>query len=240
MRPARIAPSSVPRATRRLPSRELLARPSANFRATRAVVAAGHRTAASTTRTPTTPATSLARLDAFPRDRAPARRRLRPAAGRKPRGSSRSAWPMRTRSASPTSRSARAASRACARKCRSRTGRFSKSPNSFIPRTQEIADTLPAGARTLAAAHAAGRARLVDRATRKGKVVKTTSISGFLLLYALSKLKPLRRRSLRFAAEQAALADWLDLVAETARTDYALAAASRAHAQPGQGLRRHP
>ncbi len=92
----------------------------------------------------------------------------------------------------------------------------------FHPRTQEIADTLPAGARTLAAAHRLG-ARLVDRLTRKGKVVKTTSVSGFALLYLLSKLKPLRRRSLRFAAEQAALAAWLDLVAETARTDYALA-----------------
>jgi indolepyruvate ferredoxin oxidoreductase beta subunit len=43
------------------------------------------------------------------------------------------------------------------------------------------------------------------------------------MLYALSRLKPLRRRSLRFAAEQAALTAWLALVAETARGDYALA-----------------
>jgi indolepyruvate ferredoxin oxidoreductase beta subunit len=64
---------------------------------------------------------------------------------------------------------------------------------------------------------------LLDRATRKGRVVKTTSITGFLLLYALSQLKPLRRRSLRFATEQAALASWLALVADTARADYALA-----------------
>jgi indolepyruvate ferredoxin oxidoreductase beta subunit len=92
----------------------------------------------------------------------------------------------------------------------------------FHPRTQEIADTLPAGAgRWLMRT---GWARgLLDRATRKGKVIKTTSVGGFLLLYALSRLKPLRRRSLRFAAEQAALTDWLDLVAETARSDYALA-----------------
>jgi indolepyruvate ferredoxin oxidoreductase beta subunit len=92
----------------------------------------------------------------------------------------------------------------------------------FHPRTQEIADTLPAGL-----GHwlmRAGWARaLVDRATRKGKVVKTTSVSGFALLYLLSKLKPWRRRSLRFAAEEAALVAWLDLVADTARTDYALA-----------------
>lgn len=92
----------------------------------------------------------------------------------------------------------------------------------FHPRTQEIADTIPAGAGRWLMRTPWARG-LLDRATRKGKVVKTTSVSGFLLLYALSRLKPLRRRSLRFAAEQAALADWLDLVAETARGDYALA-----------------
>jgi indolepyruvate ferredoxin oxidoreductase beta subunit len=92
----------------------------------------------------------------------------------------------------------------------------------FHPRTQEIADTLPAGAGRWLMRTGWARA-LLDRATRKGKVIKTTSVGGFLLLYALSRLKPLRRRSLRFAAEQAALTDWLDLVAETARGDYALA-----------------
>jgi indolepyruvate ferredoxin oxidoreductase beta subunit len=92
----------------------------------------------------------------------------------------------------------------------------------FHPRTQEIADTLPASlGRWLVCTDWARR--LVDRLTRKGKTVKTTSISGFLLLYLLSRLKPLRRRSLRFVTEQAALAAWLDLVAETARVDYALA-----------------
>ena len=92
----------------------------------------------------------------------------------------------------------------------------------FHPRTQEIADTLPAGlGRWLMRSHWARG--LLDRATRKGRVVKTTSLGGFLLLYALSGLKPLRPRSLRFAAEQAGLTGWLDLVAETARIDYALA-----------------
>jgi indolepyruvate ferredoxin oxidoreductase beta subunit len=65
--------------------------------------------------------------------------------------------------------------------------------------------------------------RFVERLLRKGKIVKTTSLSGFLFLYALTKLKPLRRRSLRFAGEQAALAAWLDLVAETAASNYVLA-----------------
>jgi len=92
----------------------------------------------------------------------------------------------------------------------------------FHPRTQEIADTLPA-----ALGHWLLRTRwaraLLDRATRKGRVIKTTSVGGFLLLYALAKLKRLRRRSLRSAAEQAALSHWLNLVAATARTDYPLA-----------------
>jgi indolepyruvate ferredoxin oxidoreductase, beta subunit len=90
------------------------------------------------------------------------------------------------------------------------------------PRPQEIADTLPAplGRWLMGTAWARG---LVERLTRKGKVVKTTSITGFGLLYLLSKLRPLRRRSLRFVEEQAALAAWLDLVAETAQADYALA-----------------
>jgi len=92
----------------------------------------------------------------------------------------------------------------------------------FHPRTQEIADTLPAGlGRWLLRT---GWARgLLDRATRKGRIIKTTSVGGFLLLYALAQLKPLRRRSLRFAAEQAALEAWLDLLAQTAASDYALA-----------------
>jgi indolepyruvate ferredoxin oxidoreductase beta subunit len=92
----------------------------------------------------------------------------------------------------------------------------------FHPRVQEIADTLPAPAgRWLM--RAGWARRFVERLLRKGKIVKTTSLSGFLFLYALTKLKPLRRRSLRFAGEQAALAAWLDLVAETAASNYVLA-----------------
>jgi indolepyruvate ferredoxin oxidoreductase beta subunit len=64
---------------------------------------------------------------------------------------------------------------------------------------------------------------LLERFTRKGRIIKTTSVGGFLLLYALSRLKPLRRRSLRFGIERTALAAWLDLVAAAAERDYALA-----------------
>jgi indolepyruvate ferredoxin oxidoreductase beta subunit len=64
---------------------------------------------------------------------------------------------------------------------------------------------------------------LADRLTRSGRVVKTTSVSGFLLLRAIAMLKPLRRRSLRFAREQASLAEWLQALARTVSHDPELA-----------------
>jgi indolepyruvate ferredoxin oxidoreductase beta subunit len=92
----------------------------------------------------------------------------------------------------------------------------------FHPRAQEIADTLPAGLGRWLLRTRWARA-LLDRFTRRGRIVKTTSISGFSLLYVLARLKRFRRGSLRFAAEQAALTQWLDLVAGIARDDYSLA-----------------
>jgi indolepyruvate ferredoxin oxidoreductase beta subunit len=91
------------------------------------------------------------------------------------------------------------------------------------PRVQEIADTLPAGLGRwlLSTPWARG---LVERFTKSGKIVTTTSVHGFLLLYLVAALKPLRPRSLRFAAEQAAIDQWLAVVRDTAATDPALAA----------------
>ena len=92
----------------------------------------------------------------------------------------------------------------------------------FHPRTQEIADTLPAplGRWLLRTGWARS---LADRLTRKGRVIRTTTVSGFLLLYLLAGLKPLRRRSLRFGAEADAIDGWLDTVAATAASNYQLA-----------------
>ena len=91
------------------------------------------------------------------------------------------------------------------------------------PRVQEIADTLPAGLGRWLLDTRWARA-LVERFTKSGKVVNTTSLRGFLLLYLVASLKPLRPRSLRFAAEQAAIDQWLGVVRDTAKTDPALAA----------------
>ncbi len=56
-----------------------------------------------------------------------------------------------------------------------------------------------------------------------GLGVPTTSISGFLSLWLLAKLKRWRRRTSRYAREQALIARWLDAVCRAARLDYALA-----------------
>src|SRR4051794_14685870 len=68
------------------------------------------------------------------------------------------------------------------------------------PRVQEIADTLPAGlGRWLL--NTGWVRRFVGRFA-KARVVKTSTIRGFLLMYAVAALKPTRRRSLRYANEQ--------------------------------------
>ena len=90
------------------------------------------------------------------------------------------------------------------------------------PRVQEIADTLPAGLGRWLLATVLGAA--LRRAPHQGgRVVKTSSIRGFLLLYFIASLKPTRRRSLRFANEQAFLREWLRTIETVAATNYALA-----------------
>ena len=91
----------------------------------------------------------------------------------------------------------------------------------FHPRVEEIADTLPErwGRWLLATPWARGA---VARLTRKGRIVRTSSIGGFLMLYGVASLKPLRPRSLRNRTEQRALEDWLDAVRAAAECDYLL------------------
>jgi indolepyruvate ferredoxin oxidoreductase beta subunit len=92
----------------------------------------------------------------------------------------------------------------------------------FHPRVQEIADTLPEGWGRWLIATAWAR-RSVERIARSGRIVRTSSLPGFLLLYAVAALKPLRPGSLRHKAEQRSLEQWLDTVRRIAARDYALA-----------------
>jgi indolepyruvate ferredoxin oxidoreductase beta subunit len=95
--------------------------------------------------------------------------------------------------------------------------------NEFMhPRLEEICDTLPAGLGRWLAGSSWPR-RVVERFTREGRVVTTSSLGGFLLLYTLSGLKRWRRGSLRFQAENARIEDWLARIASTAAVNPQLA-----------------
>jgi indolepyruvate ferredoxin oxidoreductase, beta subunit len=97
--------------------------------------------------------------------------------------------------------------------------------NDFLhPRVEELSDILPAGiGRWLLQSRWART--VVDRLTRSGKIVTTTSLRGFLQLYAVASLRPGRRRSLRFAREQQQIDAWLAQVRALADQDYDLALA---------------
>lgn len=95
--------------------------------------------------------------------------------------------------------------------------------NEFMhPRLEEICDTLPAplGRWLMKPGFLHG---LVSRFTRSGRVVSTSSLGGYLLLYTMARWRVGRRSTLRFAMETERIEDWLQRVATAARTNPALA-----------------
>jgi indolepyruvate ferredoxin oxidoreductase beta subunit len=91
-----------------------------------------------------------------------------------------------------------------------------------FPRIGELADVLPArlGQWLLSTDWAR---RLVERFTRHGQIVQTTSLRGFLRLYAVASLRPWRRRSLRFQREHSKIREWIALIREVAAENPTLA-----------------
>jgi indolepyruvate ferredoxin oxidoreductase, beta subunit len=84
------------------------------------------------------------------------------------------------------------------------------------PRLEEIADTMPARwGRWLLATDWARRC--VEPFARKGRIVKTSSLGGFLLLYAVAALRGIRRGTLRFAVEHERIREWLATIAGLAQ-----------------------
>jgi indolepyruvate ferredoxin oxidoreductase beta subunit len=84
--------------------------------------------------------------------------------------------------------------------------------NEFLhPRLEEIADTLPAGLGRWLLRSRAARA-CVEPFLKQGRVVQTTSIRGFLLLYTIASLRGMRPKSLRFQVEHQRIDDWLATV----------------------------
>jgi len=90
------------------------------------------------------------------------------------------------------------------------------------PGVEEISDTLPASlGRWLL--NSGWTRRWLERFTRKGRIVHTTSLWGFLQLYGLAALRPWRRSSLRFAEEHKRIGAWLEQIRVLAQESYALA-----------------
>ena len=90
------------------------------------------------------------------------------------------------------------------------------------PRAEEIAALFPLGWGRWAMA----RPRVmgwIDRCFNRSRKVETATIRGFLQLYAVASLRPLRRRLLRHAEEMAHMDLWLALAAQYVGTNYGLA-----------------
>jgi len=89
------------------------------------------------------------------------------------------------------------------------------------PRFEEVVDLLPA--RLARRLQNSARARawlnpLIDR----DRQVRTSSLGGFALLWAVARLRRFRPRSLRFAVEEERIEAWLASAMNAARTDLAL------------------
>ena len=90
------------------------------------------------------------------------------------------------------------------------------------PRLKEIAESVPAWLGRLMLRKGLLRSA-IENATKRGRIVKTSSIRGFLQLFLVASLKPRRRASLRFAEESERLSAWLAKVQGVAVRDYELA-----------------
>ncbi|MEM8663716.1 MAG: indolepyruvate oxidoreductase subunit beta family protein [Pseudomonadota bacterium] len=64
--------------------------------------------------------------------------------------------------------------------------------------------------------------RLLDRLVNKGRRVRTDRLRGFLPLYAVASLRPIRRLSLRHAGEKAHMEAWLETAKRVGQEDAAL------------------
>jgi indolepyruvate ferredoxin oxidoreductase beta subunit len=90
------------------------------------------------------------------------------------------------------------------------------------PRLQEVCDTLPEtlGEWISRTPWAAG---VLTRFFSRGRSLHTYKVTGFMTLYLLASLRPLRRSSLRFRRETQSMLAWLSQVERAAALDYDLA-----------------
>ncbi len=104
---------------------------------------------------------------------------------------------------------------------RAQPGQYIYTVEFFHPRYEEFCDTLPAplGRALLSAGWLQ---KLTKPLFSEGRLIQTAKLSGFLPLYFLSKLRRIRRSTLRFKRENAEIEAWLTKVGDLANSDYAL------------------
>ena len=90
------------------------------------------------------------------------------------------------------------------------------------PRMEEVVGTLPTGLGRWLEGRP-GLVRRLDRLVNRGRRVRTGTILWFLSLYAVSALRPVRRRLLRHGREMAHMERWLGVAERIGREDYPLA-----------------
>jgi len=90
------------------------------------------------------------------------------------------------------------------------------------PGLREICETLPGPIGRWIHRSSAMR-RLVERFTRKGRVVQTSSLHGFLMLTAVAAARQWRRTTTRYAEVDERIESWLRFIAQTATYSPALA-----------------
>lgn len=90
------------------------------------------------------------------------------------------------------------------------------------PRVEEIADTVPAFlGRYILKPNWANR--LIRRFTREGRIITTSSLSSYLMLWTLARMRVWRRSTLRFHAEQERIETWLQRIQTAAARNPMLA-----------------
>lgn len=92
----------------------------------------------------------------------------------------------------------------------------------FHPRLDEVADTLPVRLGQLLLRSKMLRG-MVEPFTKEGRIVRSSSLCGFMLLYSVASLRRIRLMSLRHQRETTELSEWLRCVTEVAPRDYTLA-----------------
>ncbi len=90
------------------------------------------------------------------------------------------------------------------------------------PRVEELADAMPAAFGRWMLRSPWAR-KVVGRFTRRGKVVRTSSVGGYLLLYLVAASRAWRRRSLRYQVETGRMRKWLQAISALAASRPALA-----------------